>query len=150
MGGGEGETQTQTLTRKESGFRIRAGRATGRGTWIVREGHDMSWFSQNLLAVLFLQSGIRVCRYTVCFVGYTGGVHRSDLPLPACLPAYPPPPLPSQTFNELSARESIDPGDLLPLQTQLEELESSLMDLEMYEVSLRQFSGAGSWSYFTV
>ncbi|CAM9309546.1 unnamed protein product [Scytosiphon promiscuus] len=39
-----------------------------------------------------------------------------------------------KTFNELSARESIDPGDLLPLQTQLEELESALMDLEMYEV----------------
>ncbi|CBN75927.1 Protein phosphatase 1, regulatory subunit, and related proteins [Ectocarpus siliculosus] len=39
-----------------------------------------------------------------------------------------------KTFNELSARESIDPGDLLPLQTKLEELESALMDLEMYEV----------------
>ncbi|CAM9371112.1 unnamed protein product, partial [Hapterophycus canaliculatus] len=39
-----------------------------------------------------------------------------------------------KTFIELSARESIDPGDLLPLQTQLEELESALMDLEMYEV----------------
>eukprot|EP00903_Cladosiphon_okamuranus_P006381 g6246.t1 len=39
-----------------------------------------------------------------------------------------------KTFNELSARESIDPGDLLPLQKQLEELESALMDLEMYEV----------------
>ncbi|CAN0318801.1 unnamed protein product, partial [Ectocarpus sp. 4 AP-2014] len=34
----------------------------------------------------------------------------------------------------LSARESIDPGDLFPLQTKLEELESALMDLEMYEV----------------
>lgn len=46
-----------------------------------------------------------------------------------------------QTFNELSAREVIDPGDLSPLQTQLEELESALMDLEMYEVSWVCFSG---------
>ena len=59
--------------------------------------------------------------------------------MPGCLTAgllACPPTRPTQTFNELSARESIDPGDLLPLQTQLEELESALMDLEMYEVSL--------------
>ena len=48
----------------------------------------------------------------------------------------------AQTFNELSAREVIDPGDLSPLQTQLEELESALMDLEMYQVSwLSSFAG---------
>ena len=39
-----------------------------------------------------------------------------------------------QTFGELSARETIDPADMTPLQTHLDELESSLMDLEMYQV----------------
>lgn len=40
----------------------------------------------------------------------------------------------TQMFNELSARETIDPGDLSPLQAQLDALESDLLDLEMYEV----------------
>lgn len=51
------------------------------------------------------------------------------------LPAFAAVAFAQQTFNELSAREVIDPGDLSPLQTQLEELESALMNLEMYEVS---------------
>ncbi|CAM9261125.1 unnamed protein product [Ascophyllum nodosum] len=39
-----------------------------------------------------------------------------------------------KTFNELYAEEGIDPADLTPLNTQLDGLESALMDLEIYQV----------------
>lgn len=41
----------------------------------------------------------------------------------------------SQTFIELSARDTIDSDDLAPLQEQMGALETALLDLEMYEVT---------------
>ena len=47
-----------------------------------------------------------------------------------------------QTFNELYAEEGIDPADLTPLNTQLDGLESALMDLEIYQVCLVYLAAA--------